>query len=190
MVKAGRARWSDESKTEIRLLVSPVQAIEEDNEVDIYDNDGNMQPAAENLLETKKTGKDDGLVLSVSYILGQMEKIRTDSGYIYEALKQVQNVQTHPSATNAPDYGSQAKAEAIGDIVKSREATNQKMLAMYEQMYNDTKPARTDGSVYEKEKMLKWASEMVASNGPFGQSFGEEIGPIFKKMFEKTLLFS
>ena len=55
---------------------------------------------------------------------------------------------------------------------------------MYEQMYNDIKPVKVDASISEKEKMLKWASEMVASNDLFGQSFGNQFGSIFKEMFK------
>lgn len=183
LVKAGRARWSDESKTEICLLVSPVQAIEGDNEMDIYDNDGN-KATIEDPLETAKTDDDNRVVLTVNYILAQMEKIRSDNGYIYEALKQVQDIQTYAPTMNASDLGSSAKAEAVGDIIKSREATNQKLLTMYEQMYNDIKPVKVDTSISEKEKMLKWASEMVASNDLFGQSFGNQFGSIFKEMFK------
>jgi len=183
LVKAGRARWSDESETEICLLVSPVQAIEGDNEMDIYSNDGN-KTEIENPLEIVKTDAENGVVLTVNYILVQMEKIRANSEYIYEALKQVQNIQSFAPTMNAADYAAQAKAEAIGDIVKSREATNQKLLTMYEQMYNDIKPV-DESSISEKEKMLKRASEMVASkNDLFGQSFGNQFGSIFKEMFK------
>ena len=41
------------------------------------------------------------------------------------------------------DIVGQAKAQALGDVVKCREATNQQLLKMYEKMYDDLKPQLT-----------------------------------------------
>ena len=39
----------------------------------------------------------------------------------------------------APDVAGQAKAEALGDVVRCRETTNQQLLTFYEKVYDDLK---------------------------------------------------
>ncbi|MCL2402094.1 MAG: hypothetical protein FWC90_05560 [Oscillospiraceae bacterium] len=125
---------------------------------------------------------------TISYILGQMEKIRVDIGYLYEAFTQIREIQTHPPSLNAYDMASEQKAVAVGDIVKSREATNQKMLDIYEKMYYDLRPAKEDTSAAEKvsmmESMLKSAAYMMEASDAFGETFGVQFGEIFKEVFE------
>ena len=181
LIKAGRARWSDESETKICLLVSPAQILEEDNIMNnIYDNDGNVI-AKEVFAGDLKADEPVGSELTLDYILSQMEKIRGDSAYIFEALNSVKEIKTHPPSTNRADDASAAQAEAIGDIVKSREKTNQKLLDMYEKMYDDLTPGNSNS---EKEQMLKWAAEMSKNNSLFGQAFASEYGKMFREMFK------
>ena len=127
-------------------------------------------------------GASDEITLTIGYILSQMEKIRTDNGYIMEALNKIMDIESHPPTMNAADYGAQAKAEAIGDIVKAREATNQKLLATYEQMYDDIKPKK-ERPESEKEKILQWAAEMIPGNQLFAEGFGVELGKLLKEMY-------
>ena len=196
LVKAGRARWSDGSLSEIQLLVSPAQYRdykndeyipdynEKDDFMETYNNDGHIVDKNVNIVKDAaaiiKTAGDGGPVLSVGYILGQMEKIRADSGYITEAFTNLGKITTHPPTMNAADLGASAKAEAIGDIVKAREATNQKLLSMYERMYDEIKPTVKNGKVSEMESMMKWATEMMKTNHEFGRTFGEKFGDIIK----------
>ena len=72
--------------------------------------------------------------ITVKYILEQIEKIRSDSKYIYDALEKLEGVAL--SAT-AGDIGAQAKAQAIETVVQCRETTNQQMLKFYEKLYDD-----------------------------------------------------
>ena len=39
----------------------------------------------------------------------------------------------------SPDVAGQAKAKALGDVVRCRETTNQQLLAFYEKVYDDLK---------------------------------------------------
>jgi len=196
LIKSGRARWSDEDMTRICLLVSPAQNNEEVNLMDINDNkdilvktinpsETQMQDATTIKDATPIEMKNDTggeITLSISYILGQMEKIRSDNGYIMETVNKIIDIESHPPTMNAADYGAQAKAEAIGDIIKARETTNQKLLATYEQIYNDIKPKKAQPE-NNKEMILQWASEMMPGNQWFGQSFGIELGKMLKDMY-------
>ena len=190
LVKSGRARWSDDNETEICLLASPAQIFEEDNTMDIYDNDGNIivdanLPEAPTLPETPTTGEIKNPELTIGYILGQMERIRADSKYIYEALKQISQIKTHEPSLNAHDIGSQAKAEAIGTIVNSREMTNQKLLDMYSKMYDDMKPSNASGAAKDKDKakILELMAEMSENDEEIGHVFANYIGQYFKEVF-------
>ena len=41
------------------------------------------------------------------------------------------------------DVGTQEQAKAVGEIIKAREATNQKLIALYEKMYDDLTSRQT-----------------------------------------------
>ena len=118
LVKNGRARFIDENT--ICLACPP------------YDmEDNNMSNNTENMaVETKSTEK-----LTMDYILGQIEKIATETEYLHNAISEL-------SKTNSGgpgDVGTQEKAHALGEIVTSREHTNQRLLSLYEKMYDDLK---------------------------------------------------
>ena len=152
--------------------------------MDIYDNDGNVIKATE-IKERAYTEdeKAEGCPeLTIGYILGQMEKIRADSGYMYDAIAAVGEIVTHPPSMNASDMGSHAKAEAIGESVKAREATNQKLLAMYDKMYGDIKPQRADGSDSNMDK-LERIVQMMSGNPLFGEAVGDSLDQILRGMF-------
>ena len=162
LVKSGRARWSDEYK--ICLLDSPAHLFEEDNTMDRYDNDGNVVG----------TGKKDAQ-MTVAYILQQMETIRDDNKHILEAIIRVSDIQPYePNDSGAVDVASQAKAHAIADIVKSREKTNQKMLDMYEKVYNDIRPS--SGQSSDKVKALELAAKMAEDSEEVGEILADYIG--------------
>ena len=171
--------------------------------MDRYDNDGNVvatdgnkvtndaaagvDPAkAEELNAWVNETKEEaakGAALNVKYILDQMEKIRADSNYLLNALGQVDKITSHPPTMNAADLGAKAKADAICHIVQAREGTNQKMLAMYEKMYEDLKPVENIKGVSEKQMMMEWITDMSQKNNLFGQSIGEHMGRIIDKLF-------
>lgn len=70
--------------------------------------------------------------LSVEYILAQLEKISSQTAYLNEAIAQISGMQVAGSG----DIGTQGKASAIADVVKCRETTNQKLISLYEKMYD------------------------------------------------------
>ena len=70
--------------------------------------------------------------LSVEYILAQLEKISSQTAYLNEAIAQISGMQV----AGPGDIGTQGKASAIADVVKCRETTNQKLISLYEKMYD------------------------------------------------------
>ena len=68
----------------------------------------------------------------LDYMLRQMEEIRKDNGHILAALAQLANMEVN---IGTPD----SRAMAMGNISEARESTNRKLLAMYQDVYNDLK---------------------------------------------------
>lgn len=68
---------------------------------------------------------------SVLRLLAQIQEDHTHMQQALEYLKQLPN-QHVPG-----DIANQAKAIAASDIVKSREKTNQELIAVYQKMYED-----------------------------------------------------
>ena len=118
LVKNGRARFIDENT--ICLACPP------------YDmEDNNMSNNTENMaMETKPTEK-----LTMDYVLGQIEKIATETEYLHNAISELSKT----NSCGPGDVGTQEKAHALGEIVTSREHTNQRLLSLYEKMYDDLK---------------------------------------------------
>ena len=139
LVKNGRARFIDENT--ICLACPP------------YDmEDNNMSNNTENMaVETKSTER-----LTMDYILGQIEKIATEAEYLHNAISEL-------SKTNSGgpgDVGTQEKAHALGEIVTSRERTNQRLLSLYEKMYDDLK---SQSAPTERERIIDTMLESLGN---------------------------
>ena len=118
LVKNGRARFIDENT--ICLACPPC---------DMEDN--NMSNSTENMaIEAKSTEK-----LTMDYVLGQIETIATETEYLHNAISELSKI----NSVGPGDVGTQEKAHALGEIVTSREHTNQRLLSLYEKMYDDLK---------------------------------------------------
>jgi len=128
-----------------------------------YDNDGNVVSLEKGTPE-----------LTIGYILAQMEKIRSDSAHVNEAIK---------SISEMPGDGHNSRAGALGAAVDAREKTNRKMLEMYEVMYRDLRPEPKEMNRHVQEKMLQVAKEMIENSEDFGQRFADDFGEAFKKVF-------
>ena len=72
--------------------------------------------------------------LSMSYILAQIGNIAAETSYLKEAISELGEM---PVAYSPGDIAGQAKAQALGDIVRCRETTNQQLLKFYEKVYDD-----------------------------------------------------
>ena len=112
LVKNGRARFVDEYT--ICLACPP--------------NDDNLEDR--NMSENKE-------LLTVDYILSQIEKIVDQTAHIHEAITQIGELNY-----GAPECGSppDERPHALSNIVQSRETTNQQILAFYRKLYEDLMP--------------------------------------------------
>ena len=81
-------------------------------------------------------------IYNIEYILSQIAKIQEQTEYLNDALEKLSQMGDGESgAPGSPgNIQGQAKAQAFADIVRCRETTNQKMLSLYEKMYDDLKP--------------------------------------------------
>ena len=120
LVKNGRARFIDDNKI---CLACPPKNLE-DNKM----TDKMMDMTTGEVIEMT-SGEPK---LSVEYILAQLEKISSQTAYLNEAIAQISGMQVAGSG----DIGTQGKASAIADVVKCRETTNQKLISLYEKMYD------------------------------------------------------
>ncbi len=68
--------------------------------------------------------------LSMEFVLSRIDKILNDTAYIYDSINTIKEMPTDTPWTFS---------EALSKIVESRESTNQKMLQLFEKMYNDLK---------------------------------------------------
>ena len=139
LVTNGRARFIDENT--ICLACPP------------YDmEDNNMSNNTENMaIETKPTEK-----LTMDYVLGQIEKIATETEYLHNAISEL----SQTNSCGPGDVGTQEKAHALGEIVTSREHTNQRLLSLYEKMYDDLK---TQSLPSERERIIDTMLESLGN---------------------------
>ena len=91
-----------------------------------------------NLLNVK--AKQPADKLTMEYVLGKIEEISGDRSHITAAIAELGKMKSGGPG----DIGTEEQAKAIGDIVKARETTNQKLIALYEKMYDDLKPEKVN----------------------------------------------
>lgn len=90
-------------------------------------------------INEKYTVSGSAVEYSIPYILRQIAAIQSDNAYLHEAVGKLAAM----SDGDSGDCGSpgniqgQAKANALGEIVTSREKTNQQILHIYEKMYEE-----------------------------------------------------
>ena len=122
LVKNGRARLIGENKI---CLACPPKMNLEDHEM--TQNHPISEPAAVVAEETPTRA------LSMSYILEQIEQVAAQTAYLNAAIAEL-------GALEIGGPGDKGKAQAIADVVRCRETTNQQLLKLYEKMYDDCKP--------------------------------------------------
>ena len=130
LVKNGRARFIEENKI---CLACPPHTELEDN---IMSENKNVSANVTEATAAEKTIVNEQPVLTMEYILGKIEEIANDTFHIHEAIDTISQIKS----TGPGDVGTQEQTKAIGDIVKARETTNQRLIAFYERLYDDLKP--------------------------------------------------
>ena len=115
LVKAGRARFIDSNK--ICLTCPP--------DIDLEDN-----TMTENV-------KNEG-IYTIDFILSQIAKLQEQTEYLNNTLDKLSQLSDGDSGgAGAPgNLLGMEKAKAIGDVVRCRETTNQRLLAFYEKIYD------------------------------------------------------
>ena len=78
---------------------------------------------------------------NLAYVLEQLERIAADTAYLREAVEKC-------AAAN------DGIGMALGNMVESRERTNQKLIDFYQQMYKDLKPGPSSGKDRVVDAML------------------------------------
>lgn len=156
LVKNGRARFIDENKI---CLMRPPEIIMEENEM-------------------------EECTYSIEYILSQMAKIQEQTEYLNTAIEKLSLMGDGESGDpgSPGNIQGQAKAQAIGDIVRCRETTNQKMLLLYEKMYDDLKPENSNRKLDVLEKL----AQIAANTDDFASEKSEmldSIRQIFRENF-------
>lgn len=107
-----------------------------------------------------KTGTESISVesISVESILARIDKIISDTGYLQETIRSLNQLSPSPESSEpyAPgDIAGQAKAEALSDVVKCRETTNQQILRFLEKMYDDIKPKELSSDMLKLKQLAE-----------------------------------
>lgn len=71
--------------------------------------------------------------LTIEYLLNCIESLRADTAFFENAIKEISAVRS----AGPGDVGAAARANALGDAIKAHETTNQRLISLYETMYND-----------------------------------------------------
>ncbi len=140
LVKHGRARFIDEHTI---CLACPPNTSSKNETEDIIMSEAIKN--TENTISAENT-QPTSSQYTVEYILGEIAEIRKQTAYLNTCISELAKVKSE----GPEDIGAQAKAQAIADIVKCRETTNQQMLHLYEKMYDSL---TVQG---QKEPMSKW----------------------------------
>ena len=166
LVKNGRARFIDDNK--ICLACPPHTELEETT---MSENKKATTNAPEEVTEAtvaEQSGTNEQSMLTMEYVLGKIEAIANDTFHIHEAIEAIRQIKS----TGPGDVGTQEQTKAIGDIVKARETTNQRLIAFYEKLYDDLKPQSP------KLKALETLNEL-AKNADLDADCAEQLANIF-----------
>ena len=154
LVKNGRARFVNENT--ICLACPPNNSLE-----DITMSDNKEVVSTVNGSETGR--------LTIEYILERIEAI-----YANQSLAQNAIVELGKMKSGGPgDIGTEEQARAVGDVVKARETTNQRLIALYEKMYDDLTARQTS-----MQQMAMKALEKAADDRERIEALSEALDTI------------
>jgi len=170
LVKNGRARFINENTICLACppdVESEDKTMSENKNNDSRNNNGSQtefSDAIAKLINTtaEQQGSDK---FTLDYILGKLEEISLDQSVISGAISELGKMKSGGPG----DVGTQEQAKAIGEIIKAREATNQKLIGLYEKMYDDLKSGK---NIY---------NERVAVIEALIQTLGEGLTPLQSK---------
>ena len=102
---------------------------------------------------------------TVGYVLGQIEKIMSDTDYLHRVITELGNTQSGGPG----DYGASERAQALGHVVACRETTNQRLIDFYQKLYEDLKP-RPDSVAGSREGVAAQMMSILRDPGADKQS--------------------
>ncbi len=132
LVKNGRARFMDENT--ICLACPPKEDLEDSKMAEINPIKASAGPA--DGPGASAAQPQDAVRYTLDYVLAQIERIAVQTAHLDRVMEELQALQS----VGVGDIAGQAKGEALAEVVRSREATNQQLLRLYEQMFNDLRP--------------------------------------------------
>jgi hypothetical protein len=147
LVKKGRARFIGENK--ICLACPPNEILE--RTVELMENNIDISTDYQEEGLREEAGR-----LSMDYVLDRIEMIAAQTDYLHECIGKLGEI----APNGLGDITGAAKSEALGNIVESREKTNQKLLQLYEKMYDDLKPQKPSA----KESALAMTERILSNN--------------------------
>jgi len=120
------------------------------------------------ILEDKTMSNDNTPALTMEYLLGKIDQIANDTAYLEKAIAALQDLKSEPAFADNPmgDNAGAEKAEALSDVVKCRETTNQQLIALYTKMYDDIKGPAPDDRIDQVRRIL----------GTFAEADQEKLG--------------
>ncbi len=132
-------------------------------------------PAAPETPEAPEAPK--AAAVDLDYILKPIAAIQADTALLKETLEKVSTMEPNDSA----------KICAMGDMITTREATNQQLLAFYQKLYEDTKPVTpTMQWVHNYARGAKAAAQKATrAAGKTAKDLGGKVNGWFKELSEE-----
>ena len=171
LIKRGRARSIDENT--ICLACPPNEFLEEFKmtELVIDKTTGEVVETAETKEASEALASPESQPeLTIGYILTQIEKISSRTTYLNKAIQEISEI----PIGGAGVMGVGEKANAIADVVRCRETTNQKLISFYEKLYDDLNPAKDE----IREKALSLLEDVIDSSDLSDNSIHEMFGAL------------
>ncbi|MBE6885215.1 MAG: hypothetical protein E7487_11545 [Ruminococcaceae bacterium] len=94
---------------------------------------------------------------TVGYCLKQIEKIVLQIGDLRTAIDKIGSVGEYGESEDV----AVAKVQALSDVVRCRETTNQQLIAFYQGIYNEIKKKERGAVVYNGEALQHIIDEMM-----------------------------
>ena len=82
---------------------------------------------------TQKNETQPATKLTIDYVLDRIEEVKINMEFFAETAKEIGQI-----CSGGPgDIGAQALADSLGEAIKAHAATSQRLLDLYERMYDD-----------------------------------------------------
>lgn len=151
LVKNGRARFLSEDK--ICLACPPNKNLEDNIMTDSID---------------------------ISYVFKQLEEIQKQTGYLSEAINALSSIVDDSGEACSPgNIAGQEKAKTLGDVVRCRETTNQRLIEFYEMVYRDLRnlsvPPVTEASSSPKQTVDNTLNDLVSASKAFAEVVSHNV---------------